>query len=60
MSIAGVDDVNYELRLQELEDRVNELKEDIFRSKSRLFLLREQIMQDSIGGRARWFGTSTT
>jgi len=44
------DEVNYELRLRELEDRLNELKEDIFRSKSRLFLLREQILQSEIGG----------
>ena len=43
-------EVNYELRLRELEDRLNELKEDIFRSKSRLFLLREQILQSEIGG----------
>ena len=42
-------EVNYELRLRELEDRLNELKEDIFRSKSRLFLLREQILQSEIG-----------
>jgi hypothetical protein len=43
-------DVNYDLRLRELEGRVNELKEDIFRTKSRLFLLREQILQEGIGG----------
>jgi len=49
-ALAGSGDVNYDLRLRELEDRVNELKEDIFRSKSRLFLLREQILQDNIGG----------
>jgi hypothetical protein len=43
-------DVNYELRLRELEDRMNELKEDIFRSKSRLFLLRETILRNEVGG----------
>lgn len=42
--------VDYDLRLRELEDRVNELKEDIFRSKSRLMMLREQILQTNIGG----------
>ena len=50
-SLSGTSEgVNYDLRLQELEDRVNELKEEIFRSKSRLFLLRQQILQDNIGG----------
>lgn len=43
-------DVNYDLRLQELEDRVGAFKQDVFRSKSRLFLLREQILRRSIGG----------
>jgi hypothetical protein len=41
---------DYELRLRELEDRVNDLKEEIFRSKSRLVLLREQVLRTSIGG----------
>ena len=40
----------YVLRLQELEDRVNDLKEQIFRSKSRLVLLRERILGTRIGG----------
>lgn len=44
------EDTNYNLRMRELEDRVNDLKEEIFRSKSRLFLLRQQILQDNIGG----------
>ncbi len=49
--VAGaLDDGSYGLRIEELEDQVNELKEDVFRSKSRLFLLREQILQDNIGG----------
>ncbi|MCA9564484.1 MAG: hypothetical protein KC561_13400, partial [Myxococcales bacterium] len=40
----------YLLRLQELEDRVNDLKEQIFRSKSRLALLRERVLGTRIGG----------
>lgn len=40
----------FHLRLQELEDRVNDLKEEIFRSKSRLVLLRERILRSAIGG----------
>lgn len=40
----------YDLRLRELEDRMGELKEDIFRSRSRLFLLREQILQQGVRG----------
>jgi hypothetical protein len=43
-------DINYDMRLRELEDRVDELKEDIFRTKTRLFTLREQILQEGIGG----------
>jgi hypothetical protein len=41
---------DYALRLRELEDRVNELKEEIFRSKSRLVLLRERVLQTNLGG----------
>ena len=40
----------YQLRLQELEDRVNDLKEQIFRSRSRLVLLRERVLGTRIGG----------
>lgn len=40
----------YVLRLQELEDRVNDLKEQIFRSKSRLVLLRERVLGTRLGG----------
>lgn len=43
-------DATYELTLRELEDELNELKDDIFGSKSRLFQLREQILNDPIGG----------
>ncbi len=49
-SAAPIADATYELQLRELEDRINELKEDVFRSKSRLYLLREQILRDNIGG----------
>jgi hypothetical protein len=44
------DDAAFALRLRELEDRVDELKEGVFRTKSRLFLLREQILNRAVGG----------
>lgn len=43
-------DANYVLRLRELEDQLNDLKEEIFRSKSRLVLLRERVLGTRIGG----------
>lgn len=43
-------EASYELSLRELEDELNELKEDIYGSKARLFQLREQILNDPIGG----------
>lgn len=46
-STAG--DASYGVRIRELEGQLDELKEDVFRSKSRLYLLREQIVQDSVG-----------
>lgn len=42
--------LDFEMRMREIEDRVGELKDDLFRSKARLFLLREQILQDRVGG----------
>ena len=42
--------VSYDMRVRELEDRVNSFKEEVFRAKARLFLLREQVLQDRIGG----------
>lgn len=42
--------VNYELRVMELDDRVNAFRDEVFRAKARLFLLREQVLQDRIGG----------
>lgn len=49
-TVATSGDTSYDLRLRELEDRVNDLNEDIFRSKARLYQLREQILQSDIGG----------
>ena len=44
----------YQVRLRDLEQRINELKEEIFRSKARLSLLAESVLQNSVGGsRAR-------
>lgn len=43
-------DATYELTLRELEDELNELKDDIFGSKTRLLQLRQQILNDPIGG----------
>jgi hypothetical protein len=41
---------SYSVRLRELEQRVDELKEQIFRSKARLNLLRETVLHGVIGG----------
>ena len=43
-------DDTYKLKVQELETRVNELKEQIFRSKSRLAILKETVLASSIAG----------
>jgi len=43
-------DDTYKLKIQELEARVNELKEQIFRSKSRLAILKETVLASSIAG----------
>lgn len=40
----------YEVRLRDLEQRINELKEEIFRSKARLSLLAESVLQNAVGG----------
>jgi len=45
---AGVDDPA--VRMRGLEERVNDLKEKIFRSKARLMLLRETVLSGSIAG----------
>lgn len=54
----GADEVmtgeRYQVRLRDLEARINELKEEIFRSKARLSLLAESVLQNAVGGsRAR-------
>ncbi len=44
----------YQVRLRDLEARINELKEEIFRSKARLSLLAESVLGNAVGGsRAR-------
>ena len=40
----------YEVRLRDLEQRINELKEEIFRSKARLSLLAESVLGNVVGG----------
>src|SRR5690606_34173948 len=41
----GMDAGSYAVRLRDLEQRINELKEQIFRSKARLSLLAETVLQ---------------
>jgi hypothetical protein len=47
---ASVDDSSYAVRLRSLEERVNDLKERIFRSKARLILLKETVLNGVISG----------
>ena len=47
---AASDKGNYSVRLKDLEDRVNRLKEQIFRSKARLSLLAETVLDRKIAG----------
>lgn len=44
------DALEYDLRMDEIQSGMDELREDVFRSRSRLFLLREQVLNDSLGG----------
>lgn len=44
------DGVSYTVRLHELERQVDELKEQVFRSKARLNLLKETVLHGSIAG----------
>lgn len=44
------DALEYDLRMDEIQSGMNEMREDVFRSRSRLFLLREQVLHDSLGG----------
>jgi hypothetical protein len=46
----GVDAATYAVRLRDLEQRINELKEQIFRSKARLSLLAETVLQGVVAG----------
>lgn len=43
-------DASYDLQMYQLEDELNELKEDVFSSKARLRMLWHQLMQERIGG----------
>jgi hypothetical protein len=47
---AGLTGEQYVVRLRDLEQRINELKEEIFRSKARLSLLAESVLQNVVGG----------
>lgn len=47
---AEVTGEQYVVRLRNLEQRINELKEEIFRSKARLSLLAESVLQNAVGG----------
>ncbi|MGE0787555.1 MAG: hypothetical protein AB7S26_17910 [Sandaracinaceae bacterium] len=46
----GMDAGTYAVRLRDLEQRINELKEQIFRSKARLSLLAETVLQGVVAG----------
>lgn len=47
---AAVDAGAYSVRLREVEQRINELKEQIFRSKARLELLAETVLAGTVAG----------
>lgn len=46
----GMDAAAYSVRLRDLEQRINELKEQIFRSKARLSLLAETVLKGVVAG----------
>lgn len=46
----SLDAGGYSVRLRDLEQRINELKEQIFRSKARLALLAETVLQGVVAG----------
>lgn len=46
----GMEAGTYSVRLRDLEQRINELKEQIFRSKARLSLLAETVLQGVVAG----------
>ena len=45
-----IDAGTYSVRLRDLEQRINALKEEIFRSKARLSLLAETVLEGVVGG----------
>jgi hypothetical protein len=47
---AEMDAGTYSVRLRDLEQRINELKEQVFRSKGRLALLAETVLEGTVGG----------
>jgi hypothetical protein len=49
-SAESIDAGTYAVRLRDLEQRINELKEQIFRSKARLSLLAETVLEGVVGG----------
>ena len=48
--VKSLDAGTYAVRLRDLEQRINELKEQIFRSKARLSLLAETVLEGVVGG----------
>lgn len=48
--VESIDAGTYAVRLRDLEQRINELKEQIFRSKARLSLLAETVLEGVVGG----------
>lgn len=48
--VTSPNDQAYEIKLREMEERVNQLKEKIYRSKARLLLLQEKIMHGVLAG----------
>lgn len=47
---ATMDAGTYSVRLRDLEERINALKEQVFRSKGRLALLAETVLEGTVGG----------
>ncbi len=50
VEVPEVDAGTYAVRLRDLEQRINELKEQVFRSKARLSLLAETVLQGVVAG----------
>lgn len=46
----AMDAGTYAVRLRDLEQRINELREQVFRSKGRLALLAESVLEGTVGG----------